>query len=1007
MASLRPEKAFQNDIIDYLVSNNCFIARKNKHFNPSLAMDCELLLKFIKETQKQAYEALKHSVKGDVDLALVNGIRSQIVQKGGSLIESLKKGVSVGNVKFDLMYRRPATSFNKDLNEKYGKNIFSVMDEVIPSADDKERIDLVLFINGLAIISVELKYQPQQNMNDAIAQFRLTRDPKCPLFAFKQGCLVNFAMDQHEVSMTTKINGESTYFRPFNKGKGEGVFAGAGNPTNPDGYDVSYMWEDIWTKDTLIDLISNFIFVAKKEIKDEESGKVKIAEDLIFPRYHQLDAIRKILADVKVNRSSQNYLIQHSAGSGKTNTIAWLAHRLSSLHTVDDQIIFNTIIIVTDRIVVDRQLQNAVRTIEHKSGLIKVMDEQCSSADLAVALNSNTKIIATTIQKFPYILDNVKSLQDKTFGVIIDEAHSSTAGSDMKALMDALSAGDNGDDGEEFNLEDVITAQLQQTGKRPNLSVFAFTATPKPTTLEAFGRVNSAGQKAAFHIYSMRQAIEEGYILDVLQNYTEYKTFYNLIKTINDDPEVDPNQVKVKIARFIDLHPTNIAQRIEIIVEHFKNLVMRELNGQAKAMVVTASREAAVRCYYAFNKYISEHNYDLKALVAFSGKVLLKEQDADGNDIEESEAVEFTEPGINGFREEQLTNQFDSDKYQVLLVANKYQTGFDQPKLCAMYIMKKLSGVNAVQTLSRLNRICPPFDKQVFVLDFVNSAEDMIKAFAPFYTTTLLSQSINAQLLYDLAAQLDGYEISDQDTVDEVCELYLKSQNTENNGRIIQKLERIIKTLTKYIVKTLDKEQLLVFGKLISSFTKAYRFFVQVTAFNDPDLHKKFIFWDVLYPYLAVGSIGQVFSIKNKIKVENFSHEKIKVTEKPKIISNPIVNLPITTTFTLEERQKEKLSKVIAEINSQFGLKLNVDVITKSIFQIKDILAKQQSLKVSAKNNSQKDFEYSFYSRLDDALVEGFNQNEEFYSLLLQNDEVKKQVMGVFIPELYRMFKND
>ena len=487
MASLRPEKAFQNEIIDYLVNQNGFIRRKNNNYNQALAMDTELLVQFIKATQPKAYAELTHAVRGDANQALVNSVRNQITQKGGSLIEVLKKGVIVSNIKFDLLYRRPATSYNKDLNEKYSQNIFSVMDEVTPSPNDKERIDLVLFVNGLAVISAELKYQPQQRLEDAIAQYRSSRDPKCPLFAFKQGCLVNFAMDQHEAAMTTKIDGESTYFRPFNKGKGEGVFAGAGNPANPNGYDVSYMWEDIWTKETLIDLISNFVFIAKKEDKDERTGKVKESETLIFPRYHQLDAIRRILTDVRANGSSQNYLIQHSAGSGKTNTIAWLAHRLSSLHRADDSIIFDTVIVVTDRIVVDRQLQSALRTIEHKSGLIKVMDDRCSSADLAAALNSNTKIIATTIQKFPYILDRVHKLRDKTFAVIIDEAHSSTAGADMKALSDALSSGDQTADDEDFDLEDAITAQLKQTGKRPNLSVFAFTATPKPATLDLFG----------------------------------------------------------------------------------------------------------------------------------------------------------------------------------------------------------------------------------------------------------------------------------------------------------------------------------------------------------------------------------------------------------------------------------------------------------------------------------------------------------------------------------------
>lgn len=466
--------------------------------------------------------------------------------------------------------------------------------------------------------------------------------------------------------------------------------------------------EDVLTKDSILEIISKFMFIEVKEKEDESTGKKKIKENIIFPRFHQRDALHKILADVYENGSSYNYLIQHSAGSGKTNSIAWLAYRLSSLHDENNKIIFDNIIIVTDRVVVDRQLQAAIMGMEHKSGLIKVMDDRCNSSDLAIALGGNTKIVATTIQKFPYIVDDVANLRNKKFAVIIDEAHSSTAGKDMAAVTMTLGAGEIGMD--ESTTEDLIVEEIAKHGKQENVSVFAFTATPKPTTIQLFGRVNKKGQREAFHIYSMKQAIEEGFILDVLQNYTTYKTYYQINKEIKEDPTCNTNSAKRQIARFVELHETNIAQRIEVIVEHFRTTVMDELGGTAKAMVITNSRESAVKYRQAFEEYITKKGYsNIRALVAFSGKVTLKDDEK-----------EYTEAGLNGFSEDKLPTEFDKDDYKVLLVANKYQTGFDQPKLCAMYILKKLSGVNAVQTLSRLNRICPPYDKKTFILDFVN-----------------------------------------------------------------------------------------------------------------------------------------------------------------------------------------------------------------------------------------------------------------------------------------------
>ena len=496
------EKDYQRFLLERLEKDNGYVIRKATNFDRSFTMDREMLFQFLNDTQPDTMDYLRKIYKSDLEDTIVSFINAETTKARGSLIEVLKHGIEISNQKLELMYTKPATTFNPELTRKYGQNIFSVMEEVW--ASDKERIDVVIFLNGLAIISFELKCNTAgQSYQDAIYQYRTERNPKTRLFLFKAGCLVNFAMDLEEVYMTTKLAGEATFFLPFNMGNGEGVTAGAGNPTFEDKYSVSYMWEDILTKDTILDLISKFIFVEVKEKVDDQTGKIKRSENLIFPRYHQLDVIRKILADVRVNRTAQNYLIQHSAGSGKTNSIAWLAHRLSSLHDADNKIIFDNIIIVTDRVVVDRQLQKAIMGMEHKAGLIRVMDDKCNSADLAIALNGNTKIIATTIQKFPYIVDSVKDLKSKRFAVIIDEAHSSTAGKDMAAVTLSLGSGEQSD----ADVEDMISDEIKRNGKQVNVSMFAFTATPKPTTIQLFGRLNTKGQREAFHVYSMKHRL--------------------------------------------------------------------------------------------------------------------------------------------------------------------------------------------------------------------------------------------------------------------------------------------------------------------------------------------------------------------------------------------------------------------------------------------------------------------------------------------------------------------
>lgn len=993
MNNILSEKEYQRYIIERLVSENGYFERKNTKYDRAFALDRELLFAFLDSTQPKTMAALRQVFGEKTEDTIIGCINAEIIKPKSSLLSVLKHGVEISNYILDLTYTKPATTFNTELTEKYSKNIFSVMEEVW--ASDTERIDLVIFLNGFAIMSFELKCNfAGQSYQDAILQYRTQRNPKTRLFLFKAGCLVNFAMDLEEVYMTTRLSGDDTFFLPFNMGRGEGVDAGKGNPVYEDKYSVYYMWEDILKKDTVLDLISEFIFVERKEQTDEVTGKKTVKETVIFPRYHQLDVIRKTLADVEVNRTSQNYLIQHSAGSGKTNSIAWLAHRLSSLHDKDNKIIFDNIIICTDRVVVDRQLQTAIMGIEHKTGLIRVMDDKCSSADLALALQSNVKIIGTTIQKFPYIVDSVKNLKNKRFAVIIDEAHSSTAGKDMAAITMTLGAGEVEVDAEgTVDTQDLIADEISRNGKQANVSMFAFTATPKATTLELFGRPNAKGQKQAFHLYSMKQAIEEGFILDVLANFTEYNTFYRLNKEIAEDPQYKTTEAKRQIARFVELHETNIAQRVEVIVEHFRTTVLQELGGMAKAMVVTASRASAVKYRQAFEDYVTKKGYTgIHALVAFSGKVKL-----DGDE------TEYTESLLNGFSEDKLPKMFDKDDYNVLLVANKYQTGFDQPKLCAMYVLKKLRGVNAVQTLSRLNRICPPFEKKTFVLDFVNTYDDVVKAFAPYYTTTLLAGSVTPAAVYELEAKLDGYMILDPYDVQVAAEIiYKKIIDSKNKNRLRFYLQRTEKKLKEYdVIKQLE------IVSVIRHFIRFYEFLIQVSCFEDVELHKKYLFLTYFISFINISKPGGGFDLTGKIRAENFIQKKGEEHVKPKITPDPIVKLPTAEDFHLTEDKVKRLSEIIDEINSKTGKSYDNDVVIKAMLQIKDLMMKSDKLRESAKANTESDFAFSYFDGIDDALIEGLSQNQDFFSLLLNNEEMKKEVLGIFLGEIYRSLRED
>ena len=618
--------------------------------------------------------------------------------------------------------------------------------------------------------------------------------------------------------------------------------------------------------------------------------------------------------------------------------------------------------------------------------MIRVMDEKCNSNDLALAIQGNTKIIATTIQKFPYIVDSVKGLKNKKFAVIIDEAHSSTAGKNMAAVTMTLGNGDK----LVYDTEDMIVDQISKQGKQANVSMFAFTATPKPTTIQLFGRENTKGQKEAFHFYTMKQAIEEGFIRDVLDNYLNYETYYKLNKEIEEDPTLQTNEAKRQIARFIQLHEVNIGQRVEIIIEHFRTSVMQELGGRAKAMVVTESRAGAVKYRQAFEDYTKKKGYtNIRALVAFSGKVTLEDK-------------EYTEAGMNGISEKNLPDEFDKDEYQVLLVADKYQTGFDQPKLCAMYILKKLHGVTAVQTLSRLNRICPPYEKKTFVLDFVNKYEDIVAAFSKYYTKTVLSNSVTPRAIYDIEAKIDGYFFLDPADVESFNKVLYESSHTAKDKKqmtfYLQKAKRVIDGFAD------DKRGQIALD--IRHFIRFYEFLLQASCFEDVELHKKYNFLSYLIAYIRINHGGGGYNLDGMIKASEFLQKKSEEHKKSDITASPVLKLPTAYDIVLSPAKEEHLSQIIREINSRTGRQYDNDVAIKAALQIRDIMKKSEELKTSAKNNSEQDFEFAYFDHVDDALIDGLEQNQDFFTLLLQNDEIKHEVLGLFLSDTYHSLRN-
>ena len=982
---LKERYDFQQWIIKDLKDKNGYIQRENAQYNPRLAMDVELLWDFLMETQEEIMDYLLKKLSKET---IINLINKEIV-KGGFLF-ALKEGVFIENKQLRLVYRKPATSFNEKAVQQYQANRLSVIEEVVYEEDD--RIDLVIFINGLALFAIELKFNPNgQLVQDAIKQLK-GRNPKNRLFRFEQGVLASFAVDTLEVYMTTQLKGQETYFLPFNMGKGEGIDMGSGNPHNSNGVDTEYLWLDVLTKDSILQLIESFIFF---EIDKNDSKK----KTLIFPRYHQRRAVSRLLEDMKVNHTDSNYLIQHSAGSGKTNTIAWLAHSLVSLHDEQNQNIVDTVLIVTDRIVVDRQLQEAVKEISHKHGVVKVMGDKETSSDLADAIAGNTKIIATTIHKFAQINQSnwmsVGNTAKKKFAILIDEAHSSTTGSYMSSVSQVLTETDT-EDGtideiQEVTVADAIEQEIARTGKQDNVSIIAFTATPKATTLQLFGTTQPDGSKAPFDVYSMKQAIEEGFILDVLDNYTTYKTYYKLNKAVEEDPELKTTLAKRKIAKFVELSDENIDQKVEIIMDHFlSHDIMAELGGKGKAMLVTSGREVAVKYQLAFEKYFKDHSItSIGTLIAFSGKV-----DYLGR--------EYSESQMNHFKEEHLKERFDTDDYQVLIVANKYQTGFDQPKLVAMYVDKKLRSVAAVQTLSRLNRIYRGFNKKTFILDFKNTYDDIRSAFSPYYRETILADTIAPSDVLKLDRKIDEYGILDNEVVHEFNQFLYQEK------RLSREKQKMVALLNQGYdrVKRFDEKEQLSIRKVIRGFLRMYTFLIQATAYQNEVLHERYNYLQSLVKMIDVRLGGNDFTIADKIVVDYMKH---KQTGSFRAVSeleyHPELTLPKPSLSDVSGDQEKRLSEILDEINEQLNLNIDQQVGLSGAVSIRELMKKNPRLKQSARVNSREDFAFAFEEEIDNALIEGYSQSQDLFGALLNNDSFKKRLANIFIDDVFKSLK--
>ncbi len=970
------EKGLEALIEASLINEAGYVKGLPADYDREYCVDRPTLFRFLQTTQPAALAKLGLSASGNTpaDDKFLKRLFDQIQVKG--IVEVLRKGIKERDQTLTLYYPKPASSHNPTAAAQYAANIFSVTRQLRFSTDKTRlSLDMALFINGLPVATFELKNNlTKQNVQDAIRQYQTDRDPKEPLFGFA-GCLVHFAADDELVYMTTHLRGLATNFLPFNKGHNEG----AGNPINPDGLKTDYLWKAILTKDSLSNIIEKYAQIVE-EAEEDEYGKKRKIRKLVFPRYHQLDLVRRMLAHAREHGAGRRYLIQHSAGSGKSHSITWLAHQLVELtDPTETRPVFDSIIVVTDRQVLDKQIRDNIKQFAHVAGVVQPITE--GSKQLREALEEGKKIIITTIQKFPYIVKDIQALGDKRFAILIDEAHSSQSGRSAAAMNTALSPEAAEAEPEEETLEDKINRIIEEQRLLTNASYFAFTATPKNKTLEIFGVQHpTTGKFYPFHSYSMKQAIEEEFILDVLQHYTTYASYYKLLKKIEDDPQFDSKRAQKKLKKYVENHPAAIRQKTEIMVDHFVDEVIkqRRVNGKAKAMVVTNSIVSAIRYKLAFDDYLREIKAPYKAIVAFTG-----EKEIDGK--------KYDEARMNGFPSADIPAEFKKPEYRFLIVAEKFQTGFDQPLLHTMYVDKVLTDVKAVQTLSRLNRAYKPYKTDTFVLDFVNSAATIQEAFEPFYTTTILSEATDVNRLNDLQDALDAFQVYAREQVEELMRRYL-------NGETADQLHPILDQCRQTYKDDLNADQQIDFKAKAKTFVRTYQFLALILPFNNSYWESLKTFLRLLLPKLPPPDDEDLA----KGVLESVDMDSYRVEQEATIAiklggGEELEPAPPQPRVGKETPEMDYLSNIVRDFNERFspGNWTDEDRVRRTIQEIGEAVSQDEEYQNAKRSGDRQNAEITHRKKVENKVSEIVGDYAEFYRWFFDNPEVRKQLCAV------------
>ncbi len=993
------EAGFEDAITASLVERGGYVACKRgvgqqgvPDFDAVAGIDTAELFAFIGATQGDAWAALVKHHGGDPNVAqrkFVQRLAAQIDDRG--TLDVLRREVMDGPVSIRLTFPKPAHAYNVELVARYAANRLTVTRQLAYDPVSNKTLDLCLLVNGIPVATAELKNQlTGQSVEHAIEQYRTDRDPRN--VTLSRRALVHFVVDPERVAMTTKLSGNTTRFLPFNLGNA----GGAGNPVNPAGHRSSYLWEQVWAKDAWLDLLARFVHV-ERPTKGTAAQK-KAAEVVIFPRYHQWNAVLALEADAKARGAGQSYLVQHSAGSGKSNTIAWTAHRLSSMHDDANVKVFDKVIVITDRIVLDRQLQETIFQFEHARGVVVKVDQ--NAQQLADALSGEqARIIITTLQKFPFVLDKIGAMPSRRYAVIVDEAHSSQTGEAAKDLRLALGADEETEltvaEAEDMGLvatptdpvEEALAKAVAARGRQSNLSFFAFTATPKARTLELFGTYDPMTKRyLPFHLYSMRQAIEEGFILDVLRNYTTYHTYWRIEKAIADDPAYETAKARQAIARFVSLHPYNLAQKAEIIVEHFRAHTATKIGGHAKAMVVTSSRLHAVRYKQAIDNYVHDHGYhNIAALVAFSGKVITD----DG---------EYTEPGMNKIPESRTADEFDTDDYQVLVVAEKFQTGFDQPLLHTMYVDKVLTGLATVQTLSRLNRI-HPLKNDTFVLDFRNDAKQIQEAFEPYYGMTVATPS-DPNLMWDTRHRLDGFDLLRHEEIEATVAMLVTLTNDCDHGSVYALLDPAVDRFNQ-----LDDTDKAGFKEALDKFVRTYGFIAQIVTFGETKLERDYLYCRALASLLRDATTVESLDLGSEVEL---SHLRTEATFEGSLALTAQTG-EIQTIFGDGAGRKhdpdvESLSQIIHLLNDRYGT--NLGEADQLLFdQFEETWAADTDLAAQARNNTLDNFRLVFDPKFMNTVVNRMDANEAIFKRVLDDDDFREVLTDFYLRKMYHRLR--